>query len=69
MGMRFAIDVIGLDRNRKVVRLWSNLRPYRLTPIVLGMHSALELPVGTIERAGVEVGSVLSLEEVEALQA
>ncbi len=47
-GMKFALDVIFLDRQRRVVKLRGNLRPGRISG-ALRAHSVIELPVGTIE--------------------
>ncbi len=44
--MRFAIDVLFLDRGLKVLRVIENLRPWRLSPWVWGADSVLELPAG-----------------------
>jgi len=60
--MRFAIDVVGLDRQMRVVRLWRNLRPWRMTSVSMQMHSALELPVGQIDAGEVQLGDVLEIQ-------
>lgn len=46
--MRFPIDVAFLDQSNNVVKLVSNIKPWRVVPPVRGAHSALELPSGTI---------------------
>ena len=56
IGMAFAIDVIGLDRSMKVIKLWSNLRPQRITALHWRMSSVLELPAGAIAESGVQLG-------------
>ena len=60
--MRFAIDVIGLDKQRRVVRLWRNLRPWRMTSVSMQVKSALELPVGQIGVCQVQLGDVLEIQ-------
>ena len=60
--MRFAIDVVGLDREMRVVRIWRSLKPWRMTSISRQMHSALELPVGQIDAGDVQLGDVLQLQ-------
>jgi len=60
--MRFAIDVVGLDREMRVVRLWRNLKPWRMTSVSLQMQIALELPVGQIDACEVQIGDVLSMQ-------
>jgi uncharacterized membrane protein (UPF0127 family) len=46
--MRFAIDVLFLDRQRRVKRVMLNLKPWRISPIVFGARSVIELPSGTL---------------------
>jgi len=61
--MRFAIDVVFLDRDRKVVRIVEWLRPWRIAAAG-GAAAALELPVGAAAAAGVEVGDPLVFENI-----
>ena len=46
--MRFAIDVLFLDREGKVKRVLLRLRPWRVSPIVFGARTTVELPAGTL---------------------
>ncbi len=50
--MRFSIDAIFLDKNQRIVALYRNLKPWRLTRIVWSAHSVLEIPAGSIEEKG-----------------
>lgn len=61
MGMRFPIDVVGLDKNMRVIKVWPNLVPWRVTSVSLKMRSVIELAVGTIRDAQIEVGDVLEV--------
>jgi len=54
--MRFRIDVIGLDRELKVIKLWRCLAPFRVTSVSVKMHSVIELPCGTIKRSETATG-------------
>ncbi len=58
--MRFPIDVVFVDSQYRVTSVHSGLRPWRLFPVI-DFHAshALELPVGSVERAGVRKGDVL----------
>ena len=58
--MRFAIDVVYVDRNERVVKLVRNFRPWRFS-WARGARTAYELPVGSIDRSGVAVGDLLEL--------
>ena len=60
--MRFPIDVVFLDRNRKVVRIVHGLRPWRVAGARKAV-AALELPAGSVAEAGLEEGDVLVLED------
>ncbi len=59
--MRFAIDVVYVDREERVVKLVSDLQPWRFSA-ARGARAAYELPAGTIARVDVEVGDQLVLE-------
>jgi len=61
VGMRFPIDVIGLDKTFKVIKLWKNLVPYRVTSLSWAMHSVIELPSGRITETGVQIGDSLRI--------
>jgi len=56
VGMRFPIDVIGLDKDHKVIKLWQRLVPYRITSVSTKLRSVIELPPGRIAECGVELG-------------
>lgn len=62
--MRFPIDVIFLDRNRKVVGVRHRLAPWRMAGARRAVAS-LELPAGAAATAGIEKGDVLVLENLE----
>jgi uncharacterized membrane protein (UPF0127 family) len=59
--MRFAIDVVFLDRSLRVVKVAPNLRPFRATFAIRGGHSALELNAGEAAKADVEAGDQLAM--------
>jgi uncharacterized membrane protein (UPF0127 family) len=61
MWMRFTIDVVALDKNRKVCALWPQLRPWRISPVSLKVASVVELAPGAIQQLGIEVGDQLDV--------
>jgi uncharacterized membrane protein (UPF0127 family) len=63
MGMKFPIDVVGLDRNKRVVKLWHSLVPYRVTSVSMKIGSVIELASGEILRAGIELGDELAISD------
>jgi uncharacterized protein len=61
--MKFPIDLIYLDKQRKVRKVRHAVGPWRLSAC-LPAHSVLELPAGTAKRTGTAVGDVLTFEKV-----
>jgi hypothetical protein len=56
--MRFPIDAVFLDRDMRVVKVASDLRPWRLAGSK-GAKSVLEIPAGEARRRGLSVGDRL----------
>lgn len=61
LGMKFAIDVVGLDKQMRVVKLWPELVPFRVTSVSLQISSVIELAAGRIRECSIEVGDVLEV--------
>ena len=59
--MRFAIDVVFLDRERRVVRVVDGLRPWRAAA-TRGARTVLELGAGEAARVGLRQGDILAME-------
>jgi len=59
--MRFPIDVVFLDRSRKVVKIVHELRPWRAAG-ARKASAALELPAGAAARCGLREGDTLTFE-------
>lgn len=62
--MKFAIDLIYLDRGHRVRATVRALPPWRFS-MCLPAHSVLELPTGTIDRTNTQKGDQLTLEPRE----
>ena len=60
--MRFAIDVLFVDRDGRVVHIVQALAPWRAA-MSSSAHAAIELPAGTLESRDVAVGDSLYLAE------
>lgn len=56
--MRFPIDLVYLDRGKRVRKLRSAVPPWRISAC-LSAHSVLELPAGTIRASRTEKGDIL----------
>ena len=59
--MLFSIDVIGLDRELNVIKLWHCLPPFRVTSVSMKLKSVIELPCGAIKAANVRIGDRLEI--------
>jgi uncharacterized membrane protein (UPF0127 family) len=57
-GMRFPIDLVYLDRKKRIIKLRSEAPPGRLSAC-LSAHSVLELPTGTIRATQSQLGDAL----------
>ncbi len=62
IGMRYAIDVVFLDDDRRVVRTIADLAPGRISPKVKLATSVLELPAGTGARLGLSEGTQIEID-------
>lgn len=59
--MRFPIDVLFVDKNNRVIKAISSLKPFCLTYIYLAASFAIELPSGTILASHTQLGDHLSI--------
>lgn len=59
--MRFPIDVVFLDKEGRVLKMYTPLKQWRASSIVRGAKQTLELPVGTVARTDTRVGDLLDL--------
>lgn len=71
MFMRFPIDALFMSRpgesgERRVVAMRKDLPPWRgIVLPVRGAHGVVELPAGTLDDAGVEIGDTVVFESAE----
>ena len=61
--MKFPIDLIYMDKSRKVRKVRHAVPPWRLS-MCLTAHSILEFPAGTAKQTGTIAGDILVIEEV-----
>jgi len=59
--MRFPIDAVYLDRDRIVIHLEEELKPWRVAAIRVQANSVLELPTGTIRESQTVVGDQVDI--------
>jgi uncharacterized protein len=65
VGMKFPIDVLFLDKKRKVVKIRAGMQRWRMAAC-LRAHSVLELPSGTAQATKTAAGDQLEFETYEA---
>jgi uncharacterized membrane protein (UPF0127 family) len=63
--MRFPIDAVFIDRERRVVRVAERIPPWRLAIAARGARDVLELPAGAAARSGTQAGDELVFERVD----
>ena len=61
--MKFAIDLVYLDKNKKVRKVRNAVPPWQLSAC-LSAHSVLELPAGTAARTGTVAGDQLEIDKL-----
>jgi len=61
--MRFPIDIVFLDGDGQVIRINHHLRPWRVSSIVFGARSALELAAGEALRSGTMIGDRVAFDD------
>jgi uncharacterized membrane protein (UPF0127 family) len=61
--MKFAIDLVYLDRGRRVRKVRSAVPPWRLSAC-FSAHSIIELPAGAVEESNTQPGDELQIDEL-----
>jgi uncharacterized protein len=61
IGMKFAIDVIFLDKDFRVLRAFGRIPPNKTGPVEMDASSVVELPAGTLNLLGISVGDAFQL--------
>jgi uncharacterized protein len=59
--MRFPIDAVFVDADGRVLRIYADLKPWRVTRIVRHSKAVVELPAGALAAARVTLGDVVKL--------
>jgi uncharacterized protein len=63
IGMRYCLDAVFIDRHRRVIRVFKNLKPFRVTPYVSGAWAVLEFRAGFAAREGIRQGFVFDFKK------
>jgi uncharacterized membrane protein (UPF0127 family) len=59
--MRFPLDLVYLDHDRRVIDVQENVVPWRVAPLRFGAESVMELPLGTIRKSRTEKGDKIEI--------
>jgi len=59
--MRFPIDVVYLDRDRIVIHVEEELKPWRMAAVRIKAASVLELPIGAIRESQTALGDLVDI--------
>jgi uncharacterized protein len=59
--MRFPIDAVYLDRDRLVIHIEEDLKPWRMAAVRIQATSVLELPTGTIRESQTAVNDQIDI--------
>jgi uncharacterized protein len=57
--MKFAIDVVFVDKNLRVKKIYRSLKPWSLTMPVMGARSVFEFQSGALNQVQISVGDQL----------
>lgn len=57
--MRFAIDVVFINPDHRVIFIKEKVKPWRGTGFVRRAYMTLELPEGTVARKDISIGDIL----------
>lgn len=59
--MKFAIDVLFINKKNEIVALYENIKPHRILPIHLNSYYVIELPSGSISAKNIEKGNLINI--------
>ncbi|MCK5534893.1 DUF192 domain-containing protein [bacterium] len=59
--MRFSIDVIFFNKKGKIIKIISELKPYKISPWVWGAYGVIELPAGKVFETKTQKGDRIEI--------
>jgi uncharacterized protein len=63
-GMRYALDIVFLDRDSRILKIVPHLRPWGVSPWVPASRAVLEIAAGRAAELEWRSGQVLQFEEI-----
>lgn len=61
IAMRFPIDVVYLSSDKVVIHVEENVKPWRITPVVMEAATVIEVPSHTIWNTGTALGDQIEI--------
>jgi len=68
VGMAFPIDVLFVDKLKRVIRCIEGIKPWRFTRIYFRARHTIELPVGAIRKSLTQPGDQLEFSRPDSLR-
>lgn len=59
--MKFPIDVFFLDKNKKIIKIYEEIKPFKITNYIKNAKYALEAKAGISKKYKLKVGDILDL--------
>ena len=59
--MKFSIDVVFMTKSGFIVKIVSNIRPWRMAGAIVTGFMALELPAGKSDSIGLKIGQTIKI--------
>jgi uncharacterized protein len=63
--MKFAINIVFLDKNNRVIKIGRMLKPWRVSSVVFGARKAIELAAGAASRGATERIDQIEIAEIQ----
>lgn len=60
--MKFAIDVLFVNKKGQIIALYENVKPWRILPIHFTSSYVIELPAGTILDKNIDKGDIIRVD-------
>lgn len=57
--MRFPIDIAFIDKDHRVVKILSSLKPFRVSAVYLRASCAIEFPAGVLTATNTGIGDIV----------
>jgi len=61
--MRFPIDVLFFENHGRVIKVFSNLRPFRFCSVFSFSSNVVELPAGILSKSATSVGDFIQIKD------